>query len=299
MNALPTTDWIAGKTVLITGGNTGIGKAAALALARRGAAVTIACRDATRADTARAEITAATGAPVGILPLDLAALDSVRGAAATFREQHDSLDVLVNNAGVAVFGRRRETADGLERQFGVNHLGHFLFTMLLADRITSRIVNVSSAAYGLARDGLRWHDLQWTGEYDGWQAYGASKLCNLYFTWELADRLRDRAVTVNALHPGYVDTDLGHRRPEDGAASRPPGARIGTVDLAALGTPLTPEQGARTTVMLATGMLGADLSTVTGAYFDDRQRRAEVSDIASDRAAAARLWTLSEELVAG
>lgn len=287
--------------MLVTGGNAGIGRATARALAARGARVTIACRNAERAAEARADIGAATGAGVDVLPIDLGSLDSIRGAAAEFSDRHGSLDVLVNNAGLAALGRRRITHDGFESQFGVNHLGHFLLTTLLLDHITSRIVNVSSAAYGLARHGLRWNDLQWEQVYDGWQAYGASKLCNLYFTWELADRCAERGVTVNALHPGFVDTDLGHRRPEDGGQPHPApldGApnRATSVDISRLGTPLAPEQGARTSIMLAAD---ASVAGVTGAYYDDTQRRIDdLGPIAHDRVASARLWRISEALVA-
>jgi NAD(P)-dependent dehydrogenase (short-subunit alcohol dehydrogenase family) len=294
-------DWVAGRSVLITGGNAGIGRATARALATRGAQVTIACRNAERAAEARADIAAATGTEIDVLSLDLGSLESIRGAAAEFIDRHGSLDVLVNNAGVAALGRRRATHDGFEIQFGVNHLGHFLLTTLLLDHLTGRIVNVSSAAYGLARQGLRWEDLQWERDYDGWQAYGASKLCNLYFTWELADRCSERGVTVNALHPGFVDTGLGHRRPEDGGRPRPAppnGARdrATSVDIAALGTPLAPEQGARTSIMLAAD---ASVAGVTGAYYDDTQRRIDdLGPIVHDRVASARLWRISEELVA-
>jgi NAD(P)-dependent dehydrogenase (short-subunit alcohol dehydrogenase family) len=293
--------WIVDRHVLITGGNAGIGKATAMQLASMGARVTIACRDLARAESARAEITAAIGSSVDIVELDLASLASIRRAATTVRESLGSIDVLVNNAGVAVLGRkRRETADGFERQFGVNHLGHFLFTVLIADLVAGRVINVSSAGYAIARDGLDFDDLQWTRRaYDGWGAYGASKLANLYFTWELADRLGPQAVTVNAAHPGFVDTELGYRRPEDGGQPKPDAAvasgTIGSVDLSTLGTPLTADEGARTSVLLASD---PDLVDITGAYFDDHQQRvADLGTVALDRSASARLWKLSEELV--
>jgi NAD(P)-dependent dehydrogenase (short-subunit alcohol dehydrogenase family) len=157
---------------------------------------------------------------------------------------------------------------------------------------------VSSAGYSLAKGGLRWDDVQWEhGEYDGWAAYGASKLCNLYFTWELADRLRERGVTANAAHPGFVDTELGYRRPEEGGKPRPtaPAGPVGGVDLAALGTPRTSEEGARTSVRLAAA---PELAGTTGVYFDEQGEPAGVSAVAADRDASARLWELSERLVA-
>jgi NAD(P)-dependent dehydrogenase (short-subunit alcohol dehydrogenase family) len=295
--------WIHDRTVLVTGGNTGIGKATATELAARGAHVTIACRDAQRAAAARAEIEAATGRDIGVVALDLGSLASVRAAAAAIRDHLPPIDVLINNAGVAVFGRRRTTGDGFERQFGVNHLGHFLLTTLLDGHITGRVVNVSSAGYALARHGLDWDDLQWEQRYDGWEAYGASKLCNLYFTWELADRWRDRGIDVNALHPGFVDTELGWRRPDEGGKPRPALDSLtssdagGTnIDLSALGAPLTPEDGARTSLLLATD---PDLGGVTGTYWDDHQQRVDdLGPIAHDRDASARLWSVSESLVA-
>lgn len=283
---------------LITGGTGGIGKATATELARRGFDVTITGRDATRAEIAAAEIEASSGHRPNVVLCDLANLQSVTGAAREIRDGLPEIDVFVANAGVAVFGRRRTTDDGFERQFGVNHLGHFVLTTRLADRIMQRVVVVSSAGYAMAKDGLRWDDLQWEREYDGWQAYGASKLCNLYFTWELADRLASRGVTANALHPGFVDTDLGYRRPEEGGKPKPAAADTGNVagmDLSGLGAPRTPEDGARTSVFLATD---DSVARVTGAYFDDEQQRVDVSPIAADRDEAARLWRVTEELLA-
>jgi retinol dehydrogenase-13 len=298
---------IDGASVVITGGNTGIGLETAVALAAQGARVTFTSRDAVRGEAARQTIRARSGNDdVRVVPLDLASLASVREAADTLLARDEPIQVLVNNAGVAVFGRRRETADGFERQFGVNHLGHMLLTQLLIDRMResapARVVVVSSAAYGLARDGMRWHDLQWQEDYDGWQAYGQSKLANLYFTWELADRVAGRGITVNALHPGFVATELGYRRPEEQSSggSRPrTTASITsgstTVDISAIGPPKTAADGARTSVMLASDPA---LQDTTGAYFDDDQHRVELAGVAVDRAEARRLWDVSEALIA-
>lgn len=289
--------------VVITGGTGGIGKATALEISSQGHDVTITGRDAERTAAAAAEIEQASGRAVRTCVFDLASLASVRAGADALRTDFPEIDVLVANAGVAVFGRRRTTDDGFERQFGVNHLGHFLLTDLIADRITQRVVVVSSLGYALAEQGMPWDDLQWEQEYDGWKAYGASKLANLYFTWELADRLADRGVTANALHPGFVETDLGYKRPEEGGKLRPAGEAVPTtvestgttVDLSILGDALTPADGARTSVFLA---LDPSVADVSGAYFDDKQVRTEVSPVAADRDASARLWAVSEELVA-
>ncbi len=290
-----------GKTALITGGNTGIGKQTAIALARAGAHVVFTSRDAERGRIALAEICAAAGsAAVEVLPLDLASLASVRAAAAAYRERQPRLDVLVNNAGVAIFGRRRETADGFERMFGVNHLGHFLLTSLLLDMLLasapSRVVDVSSDAYLFASAGLDWDDLQHERSYTGLEVYGHSKLCNLYFTFELARRLEGRDVTANAVHPGLVATELGYPRPEDRRAAAPKSGSSGAsgLDLSALPPPISPEEGARTSVYVASA---PDLAAVTGRYFVECAA-VEPTPIAADAEAARRLWRISEELLA-
>jgi NAD(P)-dependent dehydrogenase (short-subunit alcohol dehydrogenase family) len=294
---------LSGRTVLITGGNAGIGKETAIALARLGARVVFTSRDPERGRAALAEIREASGNDgVEVLPLDLGDLASVRAAAAAFRARHDRLHVLVNNAGVAIFGRRRETADGFERMLGVNHLGHFLLTDLLLDLLRAsapaRIVNVASDAYLLAPSGLDWDDLQHERSYSGFEVYGHSKLCNLYFTFELARRLAGTGVTVNAVHPGYVATELGRPRPEDRkavSAGSGKGSDGGAPDLSFLPPPVSPADGARTQVHVASA---PELEAVTGRYFVDCAA-VEPNDVARDGDAARRLWQISERLVAG
>ena len=294
---------LTGKTVLITGGNTGIGKATATDLARRGAHVTFTSRNEERGAQALADVRAASGSDdVAMVPLDLASLASVRSCAEGFLREHDQLHVLINNAGVSVFSGRQETADGFELMFGVNHLGHFLLTSLLLDRIRSsapaRIINLSSAGYRMAPEGLNFEDLQSEKSYSGFTVYGHSKLANIYFTRELARRLEGSGVTVNAVHPGYVKTELGRLRPEDQQqlirAGRDRSQNEPKPDLSHLPPPITPEEGAETSIYLATSDA---VENVSGEYFY-RCEAEELTPVARDDAAAQRLWQLSEALVA-
>jgi retinol dehydrogenase 12 len=204
-----------GRTFLVTGGNTGIGRATATALARQGGRVYIACRSAAAGAAALDEIKAAAGSrEVLLLPLDLASLASVRDCAAAFLSRDEPLHVLVNNAGVG--GQRGLTADGFELHFGVNHLGHFALTSLLLERLKAsgpgtRVVTVSSGAHYSARgidfDALRRRTPSFTGQRE----YAVSKLCNVLFTQELARRTGD--VSAYALHPGVVASDIWRRVP--------------------------------------------------------------------------------------
>src|SRR2546426_8995160 len=200
-----------GRVVLVTGATSGIGAATAIGLARMGATLALGVRDAKKADAARGEIARETGNTTLDLPLlDLASFRSIRRFAESFKSRHAPLDVLVNNAGI--FTRHRHvTEDGLESQFQVNYLGPFLLTMLLLDplkaRAPSRIVNVSSEAHRGAS--IDFEDLQGERKYSGYRAYGQSKLAQILFTHELARRLQGTGVTVNALHPGVIRTNLG------------------------------------------------------------------------------------------
>lgn len=278
---------MAGKVVLITGATNGIGRVAALELARAGATVALAGRDAQRTETTVAQIRHASGneAVAGLLA-DLSLLSGVRQLAAAFQERYERLDVLLNNAG-AFFPQREETAEGLERTFALNHLSYFLLTNLLQEWLLrsapSRVINVSSSAHRQAGafdfDNI---DGKKSWGVGGSTAYGLSKLANILFTRELARRLAETGVTANAVHPGVVNTGLWQH---NGLLWR----------FTRLLAPLlmrTPEKGAETLVWLATA---PELAHESGGYYADRQP-GRLSPGAQDDAAALRLWQLSERL---
>jgi retinol dehydrogenase 12 len=247
---------LSGRTFLVTGGNTGIGRATASALARDGARVYIASRSPQRGEAAVTAIRAATGNDsVSLLSLDLASLASVRECAAAFLALDEPLHVLVNNAGVG--GQRGVTVDGFEMHFGVNHLGHFALTQLLLERLKAsgqgaRIVNVSSeahyAAHGIDFDALRRRTASFTGQRE----YAVSKLCNVLFASELARRLDGTGVTSYALHPGVVASDIWRRVPW-------PARSLITRRM------LTTEQGAATSLHCATSPA---VASDNGLYYD-------------------------------
>jgi NAD(P)-dependent dehydrogenase (short-subunit alcohol dehydrogenase family) len=201
-----------GKTVVITGANSGLGFESAKFLAAKGATVVLACRDTSKAETATLEIRKATpDAKLEVLALDLSSLKSVENFAGIFSKKYASLDVLLNNAGLMAIPRRL-TADGFEMQLGTNHLGHFALTMhllpLLEKAQAPRIVSVSSLAHRFGK--MNFDDLMGAQTYSAWPAYGQSKLANLLFTFELERRLRrsqKRSIAVGA-HPGYASTNL-------------------------------------------------------------------------------------------
>jgi NAD(P)-dependent dehydrogenase (short-subunit alcohol dehydrogenase family) len=283
------TDVVDGRVVLITGGNAGIGKETAVALASRGARVVFTARDAARGTEARTEIRTRSGSDeVEVMPLDLARFASVRDFAKRWGDEHDQLDVLVNNAGL-ILNSRRQTDDGYEMTFQVNHLGPFLLTQLLRDQLVAgddaRVVDVASDAHSSARRGLDFDDLQSTRHYRGFRVYGKTKLANILFTRELARRWAGTGVTANAVHPGFVASSFGR----DGDTGR-----FGAL-LFPLLKPfaLSPEQGARTQVYVASA---PELAGITGGYWV-KSAPATPSAAAQDDAAAARLWEVSEELV--
>ncbi|HVC69053.1 MAG TPA: SDR family oxidoreductase [Acidimicrobiales bacterium] len=283
-------DDMTGKTVVITGGNSGIGKETAVALARAGARTLITARDRARGEAAMADIKARSGSElVELVVFDLGDLGSVRAGAADILARCLHLDVLVNNAGI-ILSDRRLTVDGFESTFAVNHLGPFLLTQLLLDRISAsaqgRVVNVASTAHSAARRGLDFDDLQSARSYSGMRVYSHSKLANIYFTSELARRLEGTTVTANCLHPGTVAT--GYGRDEDTEGLLAFGLKVIRPLL------MSPEQGARTSVYLSSS---PEVAAVSGKYFiKSKQRRP--SKVALDAAAARRLWDASEQLVA-
>ena len=283
MNALE------GRTVVITGGNAGIGKETAIGLAAIGARVVITSRDDQRGASAVEEIRRRAGSSaVEVLPLDLASFASIRQFAADLQARVERIDVLVNNAGL-ILRKRELTADGFEATFGINHLGHFLLTNLLLDRLRhsapSRVVVVASDAHKSARRGLDFDDLQSERRYRWAKVYGRSKLANIYFARELARRLAGTGVTSNSLHPGFVRSEFGQ------------GGDLGALygfGLRTFARPFTisPEAGARTSIHVASA---PELAQTTGAYFA-KSALATPTRIAQDDEAARRLWEVSEQL---
>src|SRR3954463_577386 len=206
-----------GRTAVVTGANTGLGYETAAALAAKGAHVVLAVRNTDKGQAAADLISRRSpGASVAVQELDLTSLASIRAAAEDIRAAHDSIDLLINNAGV-MFTPRSTTKDGFELQFGTNHLGHFAFTGLLLDHIVaapgSRVVTVSSVGHRFARNGIRFDDLQWEKDYSRVGAYGQAKLANLMFTYELQRRLQGTNTIAAAAHPGGSRTELTRNLP--------------------------------------------------------------------------------------
>jgi NAD(P)-dependent dehydrogenase (short-subunit alcohol dehydrogenase family) len=276
---------MSGKTCLVTGATGGIGAQTALRLAGLGATVVTVGRDPLRGAAAADEIRRRVpDARVDTLTADLSSLVEVRRLAEEVLARYDRLDVLVNNAGVITM-RPQTTVDGLETTFATNHLAPFLLTNLLRGLLErsrpARVVTVSSAVHKQIR-AIPWNDLA-RGVPDGHgQAYPLSKLLNVLFTVELAGRLAGTGVTANCLHPGFVRTGLG----------RDVTGLLGAVLRVVLRLRPGPATGAETAVYLASS---PEVAEVTGGYFVKR-RPAEPSALATDTAAAARLWTLSERL---
>ena len=279
-----TTPDLNGKICLITGATAGIGEVTARRLAGMGAAVTIVGRSSERAAATVARIKAATGATVEILIADLSSQADIHRLANEFLARYNRLDVLVNNAG-AVFNRRLESVDGIEMTWALNHMSYFLLTNLLLGALRaaapSRIINVASDAH--SGEQINFDDPQFKANYNGWRAYGQSKLANILFTVELARRLDGTGVTANALHPGFVASNFGKNN----------GGLFGIlIGLAQRVAAISPEAGAETTVYLAST---PEVAGVSGQYFD-KCRAVEPSAAGQDRAAAARLWEISEAL---
>ena len=274
---------MAGKTVLITGGTGGIGRATAIGLVSMGARVGITGRDRERAQQAASAIAHETGGAVDVFVADLSSQAEVRGLADEVLATYPRLDVLVNNVG-GFWASRHVTADGLEHTFALNHLAPFLLTRLLLDRLVAsapaRVVTVSSGAQSMGS--IDFDDLMGARTYSGQRAYNQSKLANVMFTYELARRLRGTGVTANALHPGVTRTAFGA---EDPAMSF----------LVKLLRPFmkAPAGGAQTPIYLASAR---EVEGLTGMYFADRRpRKSQRSSY--DSATTARLWRASAALV--
>ena len=274
-----------GKTCLITGGSDGIGYTAARELARMGARVVIVGRNAAKTDAAVERIIAETGNPaVERLLADLSSQREVRRVAAEALERLPRLDALLNNAG-AIFLSNRRSVDGIEMTFALNHIGYFMLTNLLMDRLResapARVINVSSSAHG-SPGRFRLEDLPKPGSNRGYRAYSRSKLCNILFTYELARRLDGTGITVNALHPGLVQTNIARN---NGLLGRAVNFFIGARGVDA-------DKGAETLVYLAAS---SEVEGVTGKFFVDC-RAVPSSALSYDAGLAAELWEMSERL---
>jgi retinol dehydrogenase-14 len=276
---------MAGKTVLVTGGTSGIGRATARGLAATGARLAITGRDRERTEAAAREVRAAGSGQVDLFVADLSSQSEVRRLADEVLRSLSRLDVLVNNVGGS-WNTRHVTADGLEHTFAVNHLAPFLLTNLLLDRLRqsapARVVTVSSNAHTMGR--IDFDDLQGDGSYSGAQAYNQSKLANILFTYELARRLPATSLTANALHPGVVRTSFGAEDPRGVQRLLIPFLRPFMK---------APAKGAATSIHLASA---PDLEQVTGCYFANSKPKRS-SRASYDEAVAARLWQVSAGLV--
>lgn len=278
-----------GKRILITGATNGIGKQAAKELARMGASLVIVGRDQIKTVKVARDIKQASGnTDVDLLVADLSSMADIRRIAAEYQERYQRLDVLLNNAG-AVFSQYMESADGYEMTFALNHISYYLLTMLLLDSVKltaqdhgeARIINVSSSAHRSAS--LKLDTLREPSGYSFMNSYGGSKLMNVLFTYELARRLANTSVTVNALHPGLVATGFGHNTG---------GFWSALIKLAQRLFAISPERGAETLVYLAASQEAAGIS---GKYWIKNQQKRS-SAISYDRQKQQTLWDYSAEV---
>ena len=273
-----------GKTVVITGGTSGIGEVAAVALAKMGARIVLVARDKSRGDATLARVRdSAPGIAHSVYFADLLRLAEMKRVAAQIADHESRIDVLINNAG-ALFATRRLTEDGLEYTFALNHMAYFVMTAELRERLSAscsaRIINTASAAHQGAT--LDFDDLQSAMSFRATKAYGRSKLCNILFTRELARRLYGTGVTANCLHPGFVATRFGDQS----------GGLISPLIWLAKFVAIPPAQGAETIVYLASS---PDVAEATGQYFY-KSVPIMPSLWAQDDRSALMLWQRSEAL---
>jgi len=274
------------KICIITGANSGIGFYTALALARKGATIVMVCRNAEKAETAKQEIMDKTqNKKIAIFLADFSSLEESKRVGKEVAAKYPKIDILINNAGFIAKGYREVTADGLEKTFAVNHMGYFIFTHFLLDAVKAspqgRIISVSSEAHRFVSN-VDLTNLQLTRGYTSLKAYGISKLCNIWFTRELARRIKDTNVTVNCVHPGAVATNFG----TDSGPFFETLLKLGKMFL------LTPQQGAETSIFLASN---PEVSKVTGEYFSKSQIK-KISRDARDDNKAKKLWDMSLEI---
>lgn len=277
-----------GKTVIITGGNAGIGKATAIALAKKGASIVITSRSEGKAKEAVTEIKKQSGnEKVDFVTIDLSSQQSVREAAEKLKAKYPKIDVLINNAG-CYFSELKLNEDGLEMQFATNHLGHFLLTNLLMENLKAadkaRIINLSSIAHKSTRK-LDLNDINFKkAPYDGWKSYSRSKFCNILFTKELGKRLEGTGITANAVHPGGVRTEIAEKNANWYT-------KLGWIVMKPF--MITVEDGAKTSIHLASS---PEVENESGGYWV-KCKKYFSNRPSQDPETATALWKKSEELV--
>ena len=277
------------KIVLITGANSGIGKETTRALAKKGATIIMACRNLEKAEPVCEMIQTESKNPnIEVMKLDLASLKSIRNFTQEFSARYQKLNVLINNAGIFCM-KREETEEGFEKTMGVNHLGHFLLTYellpILEKTSEARIINVGSDAH-FSGD-LDLNDLHFKRrKYSGFKAYASSRLATIFFTQELAERVKEKDITVNALHPGHIDTNMWNIWQPQRRWYHSLLIRLIKLFL------ISAEEGAQTSIYLASS---EEVKGITGKYFAKKRLKA-VSKKCSDIKLQKELWELSERL---
>ncbi|MFX0022125.1 MAG: SDR family oxidoreductase [Candidatus Hermodarchaeota archaeon] len=272
-----------GKICMVTGANSGIGKATAIGLAKLGASLVLVCRDQTRAENAILEIEEKTGSKsIDLILADLSSQKGIHDLVSEFNNRYDKLHVLINNAGVNLH-KQTFTEDGIETTFAVNYLAHFMLSNLLLETLkktgSARIVNVASSVQAKSID---FEDLYGDHHYSQWRAYSQSKLAVVLFTYEFAKKIEGSGVTVNCLHPGFVKTNMVRKfRPFVKYFYHLVGLFMST-----------PKRGAKTSIFLASS---PEINGISGKYFKRRKETKSVK-ISYDTNIAKQLWDVSVKL---